>query len=334
MVAGPRLISAQDLIVAADYGQIYIYSASSLDELDVYEAALDDARNSGRYVGVRPGFIDLMTPGQYNFETPLRLEVWSADPPDDRNHWDHEVDADLDIPDGQIFFEASGGGPTTSAGIPAGAYRARISGRGFTEMGFAGAEGTDTYRLRLWPRSRQTDPVLRKCWPGWDSTPEPDPRALPANLCVQTDERRQYWMTDDLWLPDWDSDPGWIKAPRPEDKLVSLLMEGHIAAVFTAGPREVDVLAEFRTAPAARDPDRFDDIAEVTMPLHIQRIAFAYLDGRFGPWLGGYMPQEYPQDLDDLRDYRVRFSAMRTYREHAEYHLIQIWPADAGADGK
>jgi hypothetical protein len=242
------------------------------------------------------------------------------------------VDADLDIPHGQIVFEASGGGPGTTAYLPAGAYRIRISGRGFTELGFAGADGTDTYRLRLWPRSQETDPVLRKCWPGWESPPEPDPEALPANLWVQTDGRRQYWMTDVLWLPDWDDNPDWMRqAPRPEDKLVNLLVEGHVAAIFTAGPREADVLVEFLTAPAERDPSRFDDIAEVTMALHIWHITFAYLDGEIAPWVGGYIPQEYPQDVGDLRDYRVRISAMRTYREHAEYHLIQIWPADTSA---
>jgi len=326
MVAEPRLISAQDLIVDADYGQLYIYSPGTLDDPGVYEAALDDATRSGRHVGVQPGFIDLMTPGQYNFSTPLRLEVWSADPPDDRSGWDHEVDADLDIPDGQIVFEASGGGPATSAGIPAGAYRVRISGRGFTKLGFAGANGTDTYRLRLWPRSRPANPVLRKRWRGWDSAPEPDPQALPANLCVETDERSQYWMTD-LWLYRGRT-PEWITAPRPENKVVNL-MEGHTAAIFTAVPREVDVLVEFLTAPAAPDPDRFDDIAEVTMPLNIQRIEFAYPDDMLGPGLNAYMPQEYPQDSDDLRDYRVRVSAIRAYREHAEYHLIQIWPAVA-----
>jgi hypothetical protein len=332
MVAEPRLLDAQDLIVAADYGQLYIYSA--LDEPEVYLAALEDARGSGRYVGVLPGFLDLMTPGQYNFQTPLRLEVWSADPPEDLEQWDHEVDADLDIPAGRIFFEASGGGPSSSADVPAGAYRVRISGRGFTERGSAGAEGTDSYRLRLWPRGRHTDPVLRKCWPGWNSMPEPDPQALPANLWVRTDERRQYWMTD-LPLADRDDNSDWIEAPRPEDKLVSLLMEGRTAAIFTAGPREVDVLVEFLTAPPAPDPDRdrFDDIAEVTMPLRIQLIDFAYLDNDTGPWLGAYMPPEYPQDYDDLRDYRVRFSAKRTHREHAEYHLIQIWPAGASASG-
>lgn len=82
----------------------------------------------------------------------------------------------------------------------------------------------------------------------------------------------------------------------------------------------------FLSAPAAPDPDRFDDIAEVTMPLSIQRIRFACRDDMFAPNLNAYMPQEYPQDIDGIRDYRVRVSAIRAYRERCEYHLIQIWP--------
>jgi hypothetical protein len=165
------MISAQDLIVAADYGQIYIYPpapAGAPGPLEEALTALDDAIGSGRFVGVRPGFIDVMTPGQWNFSTPFRLETWSAEPPDDRDDWDHEVDADLDAPTGRIYFEASGGGPVHPADIPAGRYRARISGRGFTELGHAGADGNDSYRLRLWPRGQQEDPALRKRWPGWD----------------------------------------------------------------------------------------------------------------------------------------------------------------------
>ena len=190
MTVDPRLINAQDLVVGADYGQIYIwpYSSASPDELDdddddeiVALAALDDATASGRFVGVRPGFIDALTPGQCNFHTPLRLEVWSAEPPDDRDDWDHEVDADLDVPEGSLLIA----GPpahtkeeVTEASVPAGSYRVRISGRGFTELGAAGANGDDCYRLRLWPRVPVRAPVLRKRWPGWDRyspTDQPEP---------------------------------------------------------------------------------------------------------------------------------------------------------------
>jgi hypothetical protein len=172
----PEMISAQDLIVQADHGQILIFSSGGENEdEDGYDhvghmrGALNDASESGRFVGVRAGFIDLLTPGQWNWRTPMRLEIWSAEPPDDRGDWDHEVEADFDVPDGRINFMPSGGsGSAVSADIPAGRYRVRISGRGFTELGRAGAEGDDSYRLRLWPRGEREDPALRKRWPGWD----------------------------------------------------------------------------------------------------------------------------------------------------------------------
>jgi hypothetical protein len=169
------MISAQDLIVAADYGQIYIISTAGVEEDEDsgaderhLVASLRDATESGRFIGVRPGIIDVLTPGQRNFRTPLRLEVWSAEPPDDRDYWDHEVDADFDAPDGRISFMAPGGGTVdVSADIPRGRHRARISGRGFTALGHAGADGDDSYRLRLWPRGERGNPALRKRWPGW-----------------------------------------------------------------------------------------------------------------------------------------------------------------------
>jgi hypothetical protein len=95
-----RLISAQDLTVLADFGQIYVWSLGWDIEDDEFDdepqelAALDDAWESERFVGVVRGFIDVLTPGQWNFRTPLRLEVWSAEPSDGRDGWDHEVDAD------------------------------------------------------------------------------------------------------------------------------------------------------------------------------------------------------------------------------------------------
>ena len=169
MASNPHLISAQDLVVAADHGQIYIFSAAAGLFDDIWMPVLEDAWESDRFVGVLPGFIDLLTPGQWNFQTPLRLEVWSAEPADDRNDWDHEVDVDFDVPDGRISFQPSGGSSHfTSAEVPAGTYRARVSGRGFTEVGHAGADGDDSYRLRLWPGGEPAAPVLRKRWPGRD----------------------------------------------------------------------------------------------------------------------------------------------------------------------
>jgi hypothetical protein len=169
------MISAQDLIVKADHHQIYIWSPAGVEEYEGFDVddgwslAFNDATESGRFVGVQPGFIAMVTPGQWNFRTPLRLEIWSAEPPDDRGNWDHEVDVDFQVPDGRVNFMQSGAGiAETSVDVPAGRYRARISGRGFTEVGHAGADGDDSYRLRLWIRDQQQDPAVRKRWPGWD----------------------------------------------------------------------------------------------------------------------------------------------------------------------
>jgi hypothetical protein len=171
MTIQPALILGCDLVVAADHGQIYIYSTATQPEAEdgnPYLDALADGTDSDRFVGVVPGMIDLMTPGQWNWQTPMRLEVWSAEPAADTNAWDHEVDVDLDVPDGNLNFEASGGGAEVSAEVPPGYYRVRVSGKGFTELGHEGVEGGDSYRLRLWPASGPAAPLLRKRWPGWD----------------------------------------------------------------------------------------------------------------------------------------------------------------------
>jgi TonB family protein len=179
-IAGPE--GSMSLTVVADYSQIYIYDSARLDserrrqffadrEKDVYGDALQDALADGiksrRFVGTSRGLIDLMTPGQYNFKTPMLVEVRQHEPGDDRQEWDHEVDLDLDIPSGVLLFEGSGGSGIQRIKVPPGRYRARVSGRGFVALGFAGANGNDSYRLRLWPRQEDTEPVLRKSWPGW-----------------------------------------------------------------------------------------------------------------------------------------------------------------------
>jgi TonB family protein len=179
-IAGPE--GSMSLTVVADYGQIYIYDSARLDserrrqffadrERNVFGDALQDALADGiksrRFVGTSRGLIDLMTPGQYNFKTPMLVEVRQHEPGDDRQEWDHEVDLDLDIPSGVLLFEGSGGSGIKRIKVPPGLYRARVSGRGFVARGFAGASGNDSYRLRLWPRQEDTEPVLRKSWLGW-----------------------------------------------------------------------------------------------------------------------------------------------------------------------
>jgi hypothetical protein len=194
MLAGvdAQLIDAQDLTVPADHGQIFVqahYSAlpdewdDAEDENPAFMGALDEAWDSGRFVAACRYCLNVLTPGQWNSHTPVRLEVWSAEPPDDREAWDHEVDLDFDVPEGRLDL----GGPVSiqpgRAHMPPGRYRVRVCGRGYTAVGAAGANGTDSHRLWLWARQDDRAAVLRRFWPGW----VPCPRRYRAMIAVVPD---------------------------------------------------------------------------------------------------------------------------------------------------
>jgi hypothetical protein len=168
----------RNLVVAADFGQISVYSAPADDDARQplgepdrrFLLAMNDAFESGRYIGTYGReVVSLVTPGQWNWQTPLRLEVWPVRPPVDASGWDHEVDVDLDVTADRLCFLPGGwSGEPVTTDVPAGKYRARISGRGF-ELVATGADVEDSYRLQLFPRRRDTAPSVRKQWPGWDA---------------------------------------------------------------------------------------------------------------------------------------------------------------------
>lgn len=161
-----------DLEIEINYSQVYIYSvppwASDPEGHNSVLRALDDAHRSGRFVGISEGLIDLLTTAEWNFHAPMRIETWADEPPADEDNWDHDVDVDLDVPNGRLMFEGSGGREPIPCEVPPGTYRVRVSGRGYAEAK-EGVEGMDSYRLRLWPREADSSPQLRKCWSGWQA---------------------------------------------------------------------------------------------------------------------------------------------------------------------
>lgn len=160
-----------DLEIEIDYGQVYIYSAAPWADdrdNDAMVRALDDARQSGRWVGLADGMIDVVVPFRKSFNAPMRVEVWPEEPLADDRDWDHVVDVDFDVRAGVLVFEPSGGFTPIRCEkpVPSGSYRARVSGRGYAEA-VTGAEGLDSYRIQLWPRESERPAELRKSWPGW-----------------------------------------------------------------------------------------------------------------------------------------------------------------------
>jgi hypothetical protein len=163
----------QVLHVQADYGQIYIYDPqtqtadeAATEDDNPLQRAMDDGYESRRFVGHDSGLIDLITPSQYNWKAPMRIELNDAPPPLDTDEWDHVVEVPLPVPSGTLYFEASGGGTPIETQIPSGTYRARLSGRGYV-AGAGEIEGQESYRLQLWP-AEAADALLVKYWPGYD----------------------------------------------------------------------------------------------------------------------------------------------------------------------
>jgi hypothetical protein len=161
---------AVDLEVDISYGQVYLYGVAPWandPSNDAVLRALDDAHASGRFIGIADGIVDFVSPVQYHFGAPLRLEIWPAEPAADDADWDHVVDVDIDLPMGELHFEGSGGREPLIQQVPNGNYRGRLSGRGYEQAVADAAEGMDRYRVQLWPRSADAPPDLRKCWDGW-----------------------------------------------------------------------------------------------------------------------------------------------------------------------
>ena len=161
--AGARSL-VRNLEIEADYGQIYIYDPqtqvwdeNATDDDNSLERAMDDAYDSRRFVGYDSGLVDLLTPSQYNWKVPMRIEVSNESPSLDEEAWDHIVEVPLPVPSGMLYFQASGGGTPIETQIPADTYRARLSGRGFV-AGAGEIEGHESYRLQLWPAERRRPP--------------------------------------------------------------------------------------------------------------------------------------------------------------------------------
>jgi hypothetical protein len=163
----------QELEVEADYGQIYVYDPATqlrdegvTEDDNPLERALDDAYESGRFVGFADGLIDVLTPSQYNWKAPMRVEVSDVAPVLDVESWDHVVELPLPVPSGTLVFQASGGGEPVKTQIPPGIYCARFSGRDYV-AGAGEIEGHESYRLQLWP-DPEAEPRLLKYWGGYD----------------------------------------------------------------------------------------------------------------------------------------------------------------------
>lgn len=156
---------------AYDYNQLYIYDAARdfSDAGNPYLDALDAAAASGLTVGVASGVVDVLMPRQENFSAVIEVVIADASPPV-REAADHVVEFDI-ISSGRVTLEGAGGAGTLPVDVPAGRYRARLSGFeldaarrwSYDDPGYP----ADHYRLELWPSHVPRPPAELRRWPGF-----------------------------------------------------------------------------------------------------------------------------------------------------------------------
>jgi hypothetical protein len=162
-----RPVVARELPMSVWDGLLTLSDPQAIGEdVDSSLLALDAAAASELQVGSAGCAVVALRPGQQT-DTPLRLELWGAEPPDDRGRWQHEVDVDLPLSSGTLCFDTSEGPAGNCATVPPGRYRARLSARLLETARDGWFDGEDRWRLRLWPSAQNRPIALRKAWSGW-----------------------------------------------------------------------------------------------------------------------------------------------------------------------
>jgi hypothetical protein len=151
----PRLIGADDAVVALDYHSFYLFT--SPDGWSHVLDALDSARDG---IGIADGVVTIHSPHQNNFDMPLRTEVWSAEPPSDLDDWQEAFEVHVDVGDYGLVYDTPTLELYSTLPVPPGSYHLLITGRGFVAIGWPGSTSPgDSWRLRLWPSDGPVHPA-------------------------------------------------------------------------------------------------------------------------------------------------------------------------------
>jgi hypothetical protein len=165
-----------DLVVWADHGQFYLQDALAHDEWARNGGATDpDLAPAGwtheavqyHRIGLEPHSIAVGTAGSDSVDVKIR-EHRTA-PAVDAHTAEHVVEADLDVPGGEVSVYGPADDPGTERrfSVAAGRYRARISYIPTTPTVFNEHESGDhfCYLVDLWPSAAPADLVVLKQGP-------------------------------------------------------------------------------------------------------------------------------------------------------------------------
>lgn len=139
----PGLVHGTDLTMVMDHSQFYVHGGGADSVYELVETALhgDKWASNGRSIVV-------VTPVEYNFDMPVRIEVWNAPPPVDLADWAIHITAELEVSSNMLQLESTSGEPRSTP-IPNGHYFVEIAGRNFPSQ--LSPEQNEQWRIRLWP---------------------------------------------------------------------------------------------------------------------------------------------------------------------------------------
>ena len=103
-------------------------------------------------------------------DSPVRIELWDAEPDPDAAEWEDVVEVSMTVPaDGQPRWSSWAGESGGPLDLPGGEYRLRVSARGRDDgvvswdAATTGGEDdvVDFYLLQLWPAPARPDAIVR-----------------------------------------------------------------------------------------------------------------------------------------------------------------------------
>lgn len=142
--------------IFADYRQFYLWDKGVGPDAPTDYTDEDVEKR----IKVAPNVVVIQP--ERNMDVPVEVEVLDCAPCPDLEHWDHVVEASLELPSGQLEIHECTGGPIDQLSLPSGSYRVRAHYGALSELSADGLDGNDHYKLVIWPAPEAPVVVLKQ----------------------------------------------------------------------------------------------------------------------------------------------------------------------------
>ena len=142
--------------IFADYHQFYVWD-SGVGPSAPEDYTDDDVRSR---VKVAPNVV-VVQPVR-DVTVPVDLEIHDTDPGFEKARWDHIAECSLDLPTGRLQVDECTGSVRLDLEVSPGTYVVRVLFSGLDTLSGDGLEGSDRYRIDLWPGSTRELKVIKQ----------------------------------------------------------------------------------------------------------------------------------------------------------------------------